>query len=120
MSESLEPARLTVTGEGRWKLRLCGWLMDGRRCQVPVGTDGGPMLLQERLCAYHRYRVGRKLYGMYTSEQRAFGEWLDGVHGAGPFPRIWDVDREQLWRLVSGELDWPAFYDWMRSLPVEG
>lgn len=108
------PVALGVVDHGhRFKLQMCEWVPSaGRTCQVPVGTlvtsDKGRMR-RERYCAYHRHRAGRSLYGQYTSERAAFLTWLDGVSGRGPFPYIWQADRERLWAVVSGLLSWAEF-----------
>ena len=94
-------------------LKFCEWSATaGRLCQVPVGTVSASnkgRLVRDRYCAYHRHRAGRSLQGQFTTERQAFDAWLATVEGRGPFPHVWHEDREQLWRLLDGQVTWPEY-----------
>ena len=118
-----QPMALRVgasASDRRW--RLCEWVpAPGRLCQAPAGiirTDGAR---EERLCAYHQHRARLSLYGAFISEERAFLDWVEQFPPGTryqPMPGIWDGDREQLWRLLSGEIEWASFLSDMRSRKV--
>lgn len=99
--------------------RFCEWLASpGHGCHVPAGVGRTEGLVGEKLCAYHQHRARLSLYGQFTSEQRAFLDWVEQFPEGSryqPMPGIWDGDRELLWRLVSGEIEWVSFVSGARE-----
>lgn len=91
----------------------CGWIVSpGRRCQVPVvrrRVRGRRGVGRAPFCLYHRARCRMRLYGTFTSEHRAFLNWIEryqsGMREAAQHG-FWQQDREQLWRLVDGQVTW--------------
>ena len=92
----------------------CGWIVSpGRRCQVPVtrrrvGRARGAT--RAPFCLYHRARCRMRLYGTFTSEQKAFLNWIERYQSGlreTKDPSFWQQDREQLWRLIDGQVTWP-------------
>jgi hypothetical protein len=108
-----------------WK--QCEWAAGGERtCHVPVALAPSTSVMRvrwrpARLCAYHRYRAGQSLRGLYTTEEAFFLAWLQQFPPGTryqPVPGIWDLDRAQLWKLVNGSISFDEFKSRINSHPV--
>lgn len=95
----------------------CGWIPSpGRRCQVPVIRRRGgrlrPGVDRAPFCLYHRARCRMRLYGTFTSERQAFLNWIERYQSGLRDTKshcVWQQDREQLWRLIDGQVTWPEY-----------
>jgi hypothetical protein len=103
------------TVRSRQGTTTCGWIVSpGRRCRVPVATRRGalgrPGAARAPFCLYHRARCRMRLYGTFTSERQAFLTWIERYQSGlreTKHQSFWQQDREQLWRVIDGQVSWP-------------
>jgi hypothetical protein len=99
--------------------RFCEWIVSpGHVCHVPAGVGRTDGRVGEKFCAYHQHRARLSTYGAFLSEQRAFLDWVEQFPAGTryqPMPGIWDSDRELLWQLVSGVMEWDSFQAKLRE-----